>query len=126
MYGQHIACPECPECPEYARNDVFLMSFLCIDTTYTRYYGYCFFTQRCPVARNVRNRSGGAAVRHATDGRRRPNAGPHLRRWQVCEARRMTARHTHEKCARFEAAPAASGAGHVGPLMVGIYDRLGS
>ena len=23
--------PECPECPEYARNDVSLMSFLCMD-----------------------------------------------------------------------------------------------
>ena len=44
-----------------------------------------------------------------------PNAGPHLRRWRACEARRATAHHTHEKRARFEAAPAASGAGQVGP-----------
>ena len=44
-----------------------------------------------------------------------PNAGPHLRRWQVCEARQATARNAPEKRARFGAAPAASGAGHVGP-----------
>ena len=47
-------------------------------------------------------------------GCERPNAGRQVRRWQPSEARRTTARHTHEKRARFEAAPAASPARHVG------------
>jgi hypothetical protein len=49
-------------------------------------------------------------------GFERPNAGPQVRRWQLWRTRRATARDAHEKRARFGAAPAASPAGHVGPL----------
>ena len=101
--------PGCPVCPvvryNYPRDAVFTYS----DDVFTVFILLLLGTSS---ARTVRLPD----VRHARYGvRGRPNAGPHLRRWLVCEARRATAHHTHEKRHGFEAAPAASGAGHVGP-----------
>jgi len=50
----------------------------------------------------------------ATTAKLRPNAGPQVRRWQVCKSARMTTQNAHEKRAKCGAAPAASPAGHVG------------
>jgi len=65
--------PECPECPA-VRNARNVRNDAQNDARNAR---------NVRNVRNVRNRFGGTAVRHATDGRKRPNDPRQVRRWQA-------------------------------------------